>query len=151
MARLERIVAVFWIGIAFAICIESLRMGPGSFSNPGAGLVPLGCGLILGLFGAIDLALTFKRTRGERIVVWKPGTQWGKMISIVVAITGYAFLLDFLGFHLITFLCMVCVNWGVGEMRWKGAVLTSFLVTFSCYLLFEYSLEIPFPKGFFGF
>ncbi len=73
------------------------------------------------------------------------------MIAIAVSITAYAFLIDLLGFHLVTFLWMIYVCWGIGEMRWKNAILVSIITTFSSYLLFEHYLHINFPRGFLRF
>jgi putative tricarboxylic transport membrane protein len=147
LAKHDRVSSLFWIGIALAICIESLRLGPGSLSNPGAGLVPLGCGLILGIFGAIVFVLSFKKVREAGEPLWKFGTRWGKMIAIAVSITAYTFLIDILGFHMVTFFWMIYVCWGIGEVRWKSAILVSIITTFSSYLLFEHYLHINFPRG----
>jgi hypothetical protein len=151
MTKLDRISTIFCIIIAVAICIESARIGPGSLSNPGPGLVPLGCGLVLGIFASIVLALTFKKNGEEGEVFWKSGTRWRKLVSIVLSIVGYAFSIGFLGFRLVTFLWMGYVCWTVGEMGWKKAFLIAVITTFSSYLLFEHYLDIHFPKGVLGF
>jgi hypothetical protein len=40
MAKYDRISTIFFVGFALAICVESIRIGPGSLSNPGPGLIP---------------------------------------------------------------------------------------------------------------
>lgn len=147
MAKYDRISTIFWICIAFGICIESLRLGAGSLSNPGPGLVPFGCGLVLGIFGTIVLLFSFWKEGEPSGPIWKPGTRLEKMIAVAASITAYAFLIDLLGFHVVTFLWMVYVCWGIGEMRWKGAILTSLITTFLSYLLFEHYLGVNFPRG----
>ena len=151
MTQYDRISTIFWICIASGICIESLRIGPGSLSQPGPGLIPLASGLILGIFGIIVLVLSFK-TKGEAgQLPWNSGIRWKKMVGIVGAIIAYALLIDFGGFYLVTFLWMVYLCWGIGEMGWKRAILVSLIGTLSSYLLFVYYLSINFPRGLLSF
>jgi putative tricarboxylic transport membrane protein len=147
MTQYDRISTLFWIALGVAICIESLRIDPGSFSNPGPGLIPLGSGLILGIFGSIVFALSFKKTGDEKEVLWKSGTRWKKLVGILVSIVAYAFLIDFLGFYVVTFLWMFYVCRGIGGMGWKKSLFISLVSTLSSYLLFEKYLRINFPKG----
>lgn len=151
MAKFDRMSSIFWIGIALAICEESLRIGVGSLSNPGSGLVPLGCGLILMVFGSIVLLRAFKRDREEKEFLWKEDTRPIKIISVVVSIFGYALLVDFLGFHLVTFLWVGYLCWKIGDMRWKEAAFASAVTTFLSYLVFERFLQLHFPKGILSF
>ena len=67
MTKYDRMSTLFFIGLAIVICEESIRIGAGSLSNPGPGLIPLGSGLILGIFGLIVLVRTFKEfIKGKR-------------------------------------------------------------------------------------
>lgn len=151
MTRFDRMSSLFWIGIGFFICIESMRIGAGSLLNPGPGFFPLGSGIFIGIFGVIILIFTFKPPQEKKAVFWQPGTQRGRIISTVVSILGYAFLIDILGFHLVTLLWMGWVCWRIGDMGWKGVMLTSLVTTFLSYLLFEHYLGIHFSKGALGF
>jgi putative tricarboxylic transport membrane protein len=148
MTTYDRMSTLFWIIVAIAICIESIRLGLGSFSNPGPGLVPFGSGLILGTLGLIVLGFTFKRDHQEKIVLWDPDTQWGKMISVLLSLIAYGVLLEPMGFLLITLLWMVFMCRGIGNIGWKTTVLISVITTALCYFLFEYYLGIRFPRGF---
>jgi len=150
MTKFDRLSSLFWIGVASLICTEAIRIGPGSLLNPGPGFLPLGAGLLIGIFGLIIFILTSKRPEGKKEVLWEPKARVGKVISAVVSILAYAFLIDYLGFHLITLLWIGFVCWKIGEMGWKEAVLTSLSTTFCCYLLFERYLGIHFSKGVLG-
>jgi hypothetical protein len=139
---------LFWIVVAGVICIESIRLGLGSFSNPGPGLVPFGSGFILGTLGLIVLGFTFKNDQQEKVVLWDPDTQWGKMISVLLSLIAYGVLIEHIGFLLITFLWMGFMCRGIGNIGWKTTVLISVITTTLCYFLFEYYLGIRFPRGF---
>ncbi len=147
MSNYDRMSTLFWVGVAGAIIIESLRLGLGSLSNPGPGLVPFGSGLILGIFGLIVLVFTFRGDQEEKVRLWDPDTQWGKMISVLLSLMAYGFLLDLMGFLLVTFLWMVFMCRGIGKIDGKVTVLISIITTSFCYLLFEYYLGIRFPRG----
>jgi hypothetical protein len=91
MVRYDRISSLFWMVIAAYICVESIRLGPGSLSTPGSGLFPLGCGLTIGILGIIAFIRTFKGMAERQKVLWQQDTQWGKLISMLTSIIGYAF------------------------------------------------------------
>jgi len=147
MKKHDRRSALFFVVLATAICVESIRLGPGSFSNPGPGLLPLGCGLFLGFLGIVQVAVSMKGFKGVQTLLWKPGTRWRCLISIPVSLIAYAFLLDILGFHLITFFWTGFMCRGVGGMGWRSTLITSVATTFLSYLLFEYFLSVRFPGG----
>jgi hypothetical protein len=135
--------------MAIAICVESIRLGPGSLSAPGPGLIALGCGMSLGILGLILFARTFKSGAKRREVVWEQGILWKKLVFALASLIGYAFSLDILGFRLVTLLWMgfIC---RFGKIGWKMTVFISIITTLSCYILFTY-LGIRFPHGVLGF
>jgi len=148
MSKHDRVSTLFFLGLAVAICVEAYRLGPGSFSQPGPGFVPLGSGLILGIFAFLVLVGTFRSAReGENL--WR-STSGSKMIYILASLVIYAGFLDYLGFPLMNFLWMGFVCWKIGKMGWKGTLLTSLASTFFAYLLFEHYLSIRFPGGVWG-
>jgi hypothetical protein len=148
MRRYDRVSTLFFIGLAIAIVIESIRIGPGSLATPGPGLIPLGSGLVLGIPGLIVLVRTFMRNSPKANgVLWKPGTKWRNIVLTLISLIGFGFLINFLGFHLVTFLWISFVCRWIGRMGWRGTLFTSMVTTFFCYVLFEHYLDIRFPRG----
>ena len=150
MTKKDRISAFFFFGIALFICIESIRIGVGSFGNPGAGFIPMGCGLGIGTMSLVVFAFTLKNSPKKKEV--RPDGEI-KLLSIFLALASmvaYAFLIDSLGFQLVTFLWMSFVCRWIGRMSWKSTIFTSLVATFTCNFLFGYFLEIRFPKGILG-
>ncbi len=150
MVRYDRLSSLFWVALSMAICEEAIRLGPGSLTTPGAGLIPLGCGLFLGILGLALFFLTFKRQGEEEEVILIKGVRWRTLILVLVSITAYSFLIEVLGFLLTTLLWMgfVC---RIGKVTWKGTVLISVITTGLCYILFVHILGIRFPSGLFKF
>jgi hypothetical protein len=149
MTKYDRISSVFWILFGAAISTASIRLGPGSLSTPGPGLIPLGCGLVLFVLGSTLFLFTFQARPGEKEAFWKEGTLWKKLILTLGSLVCYAFLLDVVGFLPITFLFLMFVC-RVGGLGWKKTVVTAVVVTVCCYILFNYLLGIRFPRGFLG-
>jgi putative tricarboxylic transport membrane protein len=148
MIKYDRMSSLFSLGFAFAICLESIRIGPGALSNPGPGFVPLICGLVLGIIGIIVFISSYISSPSEdKVALWGPDTRWRDMILTTISLTIYALLIDFLGFHLITLLWMIFICRGVGRMGWMTTFLISAVTIISSYLIFSYYLGIRFPLG----
>ena len=152
MIKYDRMSSLFFIGVAIFICEESIRLGAGSLSNPGPGLIPLGSGLILGIFGFIVFVRTFIKNSSEgKGALWVQGTKWRNIVSALLSMIAYAFLIDLLGFNLVTFLWMGLVCRGIGKMGWVKTIFTAVMTTFLSYLVFEHYLGVRFPHGIWGF
>jgi putative tricarboxylic transport membrane protein len=149
MATDDRVSTIFILGFALFICVESYRLGPGSFSQPGPGFLPLGAGLVIGVFSLLLLAGAGRKKDAEKKP--SPGRiAWGKAAMTLGSLLGYAALLNVLGFHLVNVLWMAFVCRGMGKMRWGATLALSFGSTFLTYFLFEYYLSIRFPRGVLG-
>ena len=150
MTKYDRMSILFFVGLAIAIIMESIRLGRGSLSNPGPGLIPLGCGLMLGILGLIVFARTFMSSSREGLEEKAIKLRWNTF-SALVSMVAFGFLINPVGFHMVTFLWMGFVCRWIGRMGWKATILTSVITTFSTWLLFGYLLEIRFPRGILGF
>ena len=150
MTKYDRMSTLFFVGLAIAIIVESIRMGRGSLSNPGPGLIPLGCRLVIGILSLIAFAGTFRGSPREGLRDKAMKFSWN-IISALISMVAFGFLVNPLGFYTVTFLWMGFVCRWIGRMGWKATILTSVVTTFSTWLLFGYLLEIRFPRGILGF
>lgn len=150
MTKYDRIGTLFFVGLAIAVSLESIRIGTGSLSNPGPGLIPLGAGLVLGILSLIGFFRTFVRSssegRPENAARLGGRTNWA-----LVSMLAFAFLIDTLGFLIVTFLWMGFVCRWIAGMGWKETVFISVVTPACTWLLFEYFLEIRFPRGILSF
>jgi putative tricarboxylic transport membrane protein len=142
----DRISTFFFAVLAIAMSVESIRIGPGSLSNPGPGLVPLGCGLVLGTLSLIVFGLTLKGSSREGLPEKALNLTWGTIWALLSLVV-FSFLINPLGFYTVTFLWMGFVCRRIGRMGWKTTIFISAVTTFSAWLLFGYFLEIRFPLG----
>ncbi len=146
----DRASALFMFGFALFICIESLRLGAGSFSQPGPGFLPLGSGLVIGTFALLLLTGAGQKKKEMKANPSAGKIAWGKVVLTLASLAAYAGLLNVLGFHLLNVLWMVCICKGIGKMRWGATLGVSLGATFLTYFLFEYYLAIRFPRGMVG-
>jgi putative tricarboxylic transport membrane protein len=149
MHRYERLGGLLWMAIGIAICIGSIRLGPGSVSAPGPGLLPLGCGLLL---LALGLALSLLRDRTDlarKEVQREESLSWHKMVLALGYLVAYALLLDVLGYLVVTVL-WVGANCRLGKMNWGKIFIISVIGTLSTYMIFDYLLKVRLPRGILG-
>lgn len=146
----DSISTLFLVGLSSAICVESIRLGKGSPSNPGPGLFPFVCGITLGILSLISFFLSDRSLLREmrELLEAKPER---KVIFTITSIFIYPFLAQVLGFRLATTLWMFFVCHLVGRIGWKTSIFISVATTFGCYYLFSVLLTIQFPRGVFGF
>ena len=148
MTKYDRMSSLFFMGVAISICEESIRLGAGSLSSPGPGLIPLGSGLILGIIGFIVFVRTFFKDSSEgKGSLWMQRARWRNIVAALLSMAAYAFLMDLLGFKLITFLWMAFVCRGIGKIGWVKTIFTAVTTTFLSYLIFERYLGVRFPHG----
>jgi hypothetical protein len=151
MQRYDRLGGFLWVAVGIAICVESIRLGTGSVSTPGPGLIPLGCGLLLSALGiALCIASYNTNTAPRNVYQGQMMISWQKVALALSYLVGYALLLEILGFLLVT-LFWVGANCRLGNMGWKKTLLISVTATLSCFLIFEYFLKVRFPRGIFGY
>jgi putative tricarboxylic transport membrane protein len=147
MKKYDRISSLICVVVAAGICIESVRIDPGTLSNPGPGFLPLICGLVFGIVGLLVFIKTFLRSavEGEE-VLWGPGTRLREITLSIISLIIYALLMEFVGFHLVTLGWMIFTCRWIGKLRWKTTILLSVLTVVGNYVL-SYYLGIRFPLG----
>ena len=109
MTKYDRMSTLFFVGLAIAIIVESIRIGRGSLSNPGPGLIPLGCGLVIGILSLIAFAGTFRSSSREGLRDKAIKFSWNT-ISALVSMLAFGFLVNPLGFYTATFLVVAAAS-----------------------------------------
>jgi putative tricarboxylic transport membrane protein len=148
MKKYDRISSLFWIILAFFICFESIRIDTGVLSNPGPGLFPLVCGIVIGIFGIIVFTRTYLSSKVQnKIVLWDFDTKWREMILTTVSLVVYAMFLNYIGFHVMTLLWMFFICRWVGGIGLKTSIIVAVLTVTLNYLIMAHYLGIQLPNG----
>jgi hypothetical protein len=125
----------------------ALRLGLGTPSNPGAGLMPFGSSLLLLIVSVVGLIF---EPRGEGDQSWA-GQYWKRILYTLVPLFIYAMILTKVGYILGTLVLMVFLFSLSGERKFRTNVIASLICVFVTYLIFHKWLDCQLPAGWFGF
>ena len=152
MEHRDRISSLISLVFSILVCVGSYRLpvGIGRLSDPGPGFFPFWAGVLMGIlsFAAYMKAM---RTKGEDIGPWYSRERWKKVLFILAIITGYALVLEPLGFVLSTFLLLFTLLKVAEGQGWRLSVGGSLVVAAVSFVVFDHWLKLQLPKGFWGF
>ncbi len=143
---------IFWLGISLFVCIDSSRVGIGTFQVPGPGFFPFWSAIVLGSFAIIHaIGSNLKKKEAEEIRQdWK-GIKWFKIILIVISLLFYTILMPWIGYLIATFLLLILLLSAVGRTRLWIRIMISMVTSITTYLLFSVGLGVQLPAGIFAF
>jgi len=155
MERYDRMGSFFWLGLGAAICIGSIQIRLGSFHRPGPGFMPFLSGASMMLFGVILMVSTLRRADNEKgetkdTKLWTKQNWMGFCLTLL-ALFGYALLMDFLGFYTTTFLFLFFLFKLTEPKKWLMPLVLAGASAVLSYLIFSVWLMSQFPGGLFGF
>lgn len=152
MKKGDRVFSVIGMGLSLWLIIESMQFDYLSEFGPGPGFEPFWLGIILALLSISLLINTFRRKGKEEdetscLPGWK---SLGRVGIIILFIAAFALSFNTLGFLLTVFLFVALILYcleGIGILKslFYGIVFTGFV-----FFVFDYWMEINFPKGFLG-
>ena len=137
--------------LAAAILWESYELGLGNFREPGGGLVPFLSGLLLFLCA---VGILF-RCHSPKAAVQESRRLWShvdirKLGLVLVCLTGYALLLESLGYLITTSLFFLVIFKSIGSLKLLTNLIVSILSAGISYVLFAVILKVALPSGFWG-
>ncbi len=136
--------------MVFSILIitSSLKLGIGSLKAPGPGFAGFLASIILLVLSLVILIQESTKLTEEK----KIGLDWenvSKQFIITVALCGYAFFLETLGFLISGFILMWIMFLIDNPRKWYYHMLTAFIVINVSYLVLCKLLRVIFPAGIF--
>lgn len=148
----EKISSLLLLIFSVVVCTGSFGYSIGTLHKPGPGFFPLWGGIILGFLSLLNfLRVTIKRKRViEEVESVKPGKRWKNIILTLVALFAYPSFLPVIGFVLTTFLFIAILLRFIEPIRWPIVLRVAMGVTIISYFIFQYWLNIQFPKGILG-
>ena len=151
----ERIGGFIWLLLGIVVCIGAVRMRMGSLKKPGPGFMPFLAGALLGLFGLILLLSAMSRSGDEERPTTSEneerGKNWKMFLSCVLALFGYAFLLEPLGFYTTTGVFLFTLFKLANHPKWVTPLISAGVTVILSYLIFTVWLKTQFPGGITGF
>ncbi len=151
MEKTDLVISLIWIILGISFCIGSVKLTLRDFHNPGPGLMPFLTGAVLALLGLIlMLSSISKASEDNEKFVWVK-ENWERVVLTLLALCGYATLLEFLGFFITTFLFFFFLVKLTEPRKWVTSFVFSGVAATLCYLIFSVCLKSQFPKGILGF
>ena len=148
----DQVSSGIWLILSLIISMASLQYRVGTLSSPGTGFLPLLTGMAMGFFAAIGLIdATLRKRKGEEWYSCLSGVNWKKALIILVSLFSYAWLLEFIGFSLCTFLFIGFLLRAFGALRWPAVIGWSISISGTSYIAFDVLLKAQMPKGPWGF
>lgn len=148
MTKYERAMGFFLIALGIAVVYYAVSaLSLGSIKEPGPGFFPAVCGSGIVILSVIWFAGSSK-LMAESEVLWEKG-QWVAPAIATAVITGYAVLMEPLGYILSTFVFLVAWQFTIEHERWRKTGLIAVIGTAAMYGIFSYLLGVPLPEGWF--
>lgn len=148
MKNIDRFGGALWLILGIFISIISFRVGIGDLHKPGAGFASLLAGAILAVFGLILMLSTFLRQFVDEkmsSILVKEGRK--DSLLALSALSGYIFLLNYLGFLITNFIFLMFLFKIKDTKRWVIPLVITISTVMVSYLVFSVWLKLQFPKG----
>lgn len=146
MKSWQRYTGVFFLIVSAVVIQQSvwvLRLF--DHGQPGSGFMPFGLGVILAIL-ALSIIWTHRGSDEKTRRFWEP-MSWFRPLLAVVITAAYIIVFDDIG--AITSVVILVTGWllFVEKKRVVVAASTGILTGLVVYLLFDWLLQTPFPRG----
>jgi putative tricarboxylic transport membrane protein len=144
MVRRDVVVGVLVLALGAAAIFESAKLPLGTVRNPGQGFFPWWTSAVIVLLALVLLtqALISRPSTNQQA----PG-RIAKVTALLLVLSAYTFLLDFLGYLLCTFLLVLFMLRVTDAQRWLVALSMALLTAVGSYVVFAIWLDVPLPRG----
>lgn len=139
-----------WLIVGLGMFIESINLGLGKLNKPGPGFMPFLSGMLLGIFGLV-LMFYPKREGPDDVNFEEKGNVLKKVFPTLLALFGYTFLLEILGFIITSILFLFALLEITEGRKWGMHFIFAIVIVFFSYLIFSVWLMVLFPRGIFRF
>lgn len=152
MRKGDRVFAVICLGLGFWLILESLQFDYLSKFGPGPGFEPFWLGVLLALLAVFLFIDTIRRKgRKEDEKTMLPGWKsLGRLASIMLAMAGFALVVEVLGFTLSVFLFVTVLLFFLEGLGLPKSVFYGVMFSGFIFLVFQYWLGVDLPKGLLG-
>ena len=150
--KADPVSGLFWLIFSVFVSYESYKLGLGTLHQPGPGFLFFWTGIVTAILSLIVIVISLRKRSPEEAqepIVGKRNVT--KIILVLISLFLYAYLMERLGFLIVTLLFFIVLLGVIEKKRWLFAVLVSLIVTAMSYLVFETGLQSQLPKGLLDF
>jgi len=152
MDKADRVSGLFWLIFSVFVSYASYKLGLGTLHQPGPGFLFFWTGIVTAILSITVIVISLRKRSPEEAqepIVGKRNVT--KIILVLISLFLYAYLMERLGFLIVTLLFFIVLLGVIEKKRWLFAVLVSLIVTAMSYLVFETGLQSQLPKGLLDF
>jgi putative tricarboxylic transport membrane protein len=148
MEKADRASGLFWFLFSLFITYQSYKLGLGTLHQPGPGFLFFWTGIVTAILSIIIIMMSLRNRPPEETAGLDFG-RWkvAKIVPVLISLFLYVFLMEWLGFLIVTLLLFIFLLGVIEKKKWWFALLVSFLVTTLTYIVFEMALQSQLPKG----
>ena len=140
--------SLVWVALGVGVSYGGYDLELGTLHDPGSGFMFFWVGLIMvGLSLSIFIKGMRKGEDAQGIRSMFSGLRWPKVIYVLIALSLYAYIFNFLGFILATVLLLIFLFKAIEPQRWSAAILGAMASSMVAYLVFQVWLGSQLPKG----
>ena len=144
MVRRDVVVAALALALGAAAIFESAKLPLGTVRNPGQGFFPWWTSAVIVL---LALVLLTQGLASRPSAAQEKTGRVANVVSLLVALAAYTFLLDPLGYLLCTFLLVLFMLRVMDPQRWAVALGMAAITAIGSYIIFAMWLGVPLPRG----
>jgi putative tricarboxylic transport membrane protein len=150
--KADPVSGLFWLIFSAFGSYESYKLGLGTLHQPGPGFLFFWTSIATAILSITVVMLSLRKRSPEETQQLTFGKKnVTKIVFVLISLFLYAFLMEKLGFLIVTLLFFIFLLGAIEKKRWAFAVLVSLIVTAVSYLVFEKALQSQLPKGFLDF
>ncbi len=137
------------MALSVYVIVSGLHYGFGEWREPGPGFLAVLSGIVLGgLAAGWFLMALIKRSGTEEPRRFVPSAGSLRKVGLTVAaLVGFTFLLEPLGFPLMTLAFMIFVLRAIEPQPWGVTLTLSVVTMILCVLVFQIWLQVQLPEG----
>ncbi len=128
------------LALAIFALWASAELEPGTLRSMGAGMLPRGIAVLVGVTGLALVAISFVRI-GDRLGAWPLRGP----LFVSLGVVAFALTIRTVGLALAGPLVAIISGAASPETRWKELVVFAVAITLFCVGLFRYALHLPIP------
>ena len=141
----ELVISTIWLLLALYLSVAASQLSLGSFGRPGPGFFPFGAALAIGVIALFRLLGAHGKKPATTLAT--SGSEWRKIVCVIVGMAVYAFLLESLGFAVCTFFLMAFYLKIIALQRWQLSLGFAFAVALLAHIFFDRLLNAQLPRG----
>lgn len=151
--KADQVSPLFWLAFGLLSAYGSIKLGLGTFREPGSGLLAFLASIFICLMALVVLFQSLILKRGflnELSTLWE-GASWRRPLAIGVILIFYIFSLERVGFLLTSLIMLFIILKLVEKLSWIKTIAISLSISVGTFFLFNKILKATLPKGLFGF